>query len=119
MYLQLSQCSSTYFADIVKSVAFEGLCDCEFETLLGHTRYNQRLDGVLCLVRMNLEDRLDMYNLTTNDQKPCRRPRLTALLAFALRALLMMIDRRGNSGKLVLFVKDNIVCFDYEVNDIQ
>lgn len=86
--------------------------------MLRHTRYNQFLKGVFYLIRLKLEEWFNVDDLTINGQDPCNRPCIAAPFMLVLWTPLVMVDRRGDGGKSALFTRDDILYFDYEVNDI-
>ena len=119
LHSKLSQCEGTYFIYVVERVAFEGRFDGKLEAMLGHARHNKCLNGLCCLIALQLEECLDMDNLTTNGQNPGSHPCLVTLFAFLLWAQRMMADGRGEGRKPMLFTGDDIPRFDHEIDDLE
>ena len=116
---KLSQWSSTYFVYVVECVTFKGAYNSELKAVLGHTRHNQCSESLSGLMRPKLEEWINMDHLAANCQDPCSHPYFITLFTLVLQEFWIMFDRRGEGGELMLFMRNDVPCFNHEINDLQ
>ena len=87
--------------------------------MVGHIRDAQPSDSVRCLIRLELEERVDVYHFTTDRQEPGGLPCFIALLSLPPPTVDVMIYGWGESGESTLLAKDDVPRLYYEIDDLQ